>query len=179
MRSKGFTLIEAIVSVGVFAFAFTSIAGVYISVQQLNRKSASLQALQQNARFISEDLAKLVRNGAVDYARYGGAVPQPQTANLYLLDRDNTPVRLYRSGDYLVMEKTVNAQILTTNFTGTEARVLNFAAYVWPAANPFGGSNGTQQPTVTLFVDLESNINPRDRTRMPLQVTVATRQYLE
>src|SRR3989338_8092058 len=179
MRSRGFTLIEAIVSVGGFAFAFTSIAGVFIAVQQLNRKSASLQALQQNARYISEDLTKIIRNGQVDYARYGGAISQPQTVNLYLLDRDNTPVRLYRAGDNLVMEKTVGAQILTTNFTGTEARVLNFAAYVWPATNPFGGGNGTQQPTVTVFVELESNINPRDRTRMPLQVTVATRQYPE
>lgn len=174
-RQGGFTLMEAIVAVSVFAIAATSIVGVYLSVQRLNQASAALQALQQNGRFMTEDITKVVRNGQVDYARYGGGgVPQPATPHLYLLDRDRVQIDIYQSGNNLVLDKL---GVGSTNFSGTEVAIKNFQVYVSPAANPFAGGAVKEQPTVTLYLDLESNINARDKTRYVLQTTVATRQY--
>ncbi|MBI4050719.1 MAG: hypothetical protein HY396_01960 [Candidatus Doudnabacteria bacterium] len=174
ISNHGFTIIEAVVAVAVFAMTVSSILGVYISVQRLNRQSASLQALQQNARFLSEDIAKLVRNGQIDYGRYGTTVPQPSTANLYLLDRDGVPVWIYKSGNYLVIDKSGFG---SANFTGKEVKVLDFRVYVWPSVNPFPG--GSEQPSVTIFLDLQANVSAQDVTRFPFQITAATRQYPE
>lgn len=170
----GFTLMEAIVAVSVFALSATAIVGVYTAVQRLNQQSANLQALQQNGRFITEDITKIIRNGRIDYARYGTQAPQPSTDNLYLVDRSGVPIRIYPQGSNLMIEKT---GIGASNFTGREVGVVNFRTYIWPATNPFPG--GLEQPTVTIFLELESNLNPRDRVRIPFQITASTRQYPE
>lgn len=175
----GFTLIEAVVAVSVFAMAMTSIVGVYVSVQRLNQSSAALSGLQQNGRFIVEDITKLIRNGQIDYARYvsrygPSGAPQPSVAELFLLDQDGVPVRIFRQGTQLILERAPG-QIYSTNYSGREVAVLGFAAYVYPALSPFPG--GTEQPTVTIFLDLEANVNARDKLRIPFQTTVASRQY--
>lgn len=171
--NRGFTLIEAVVATTVFAVAMTSMVGVYVSVQRLNSQSSSLQALQQNARFINEDLTKTINNGQIDYARYG-SVPQPFATDLYLRDKDQVQIRIYRSGNDLMVDK---AGVGTAWLTGREVRVLNFQVYIWPATNPFPG--GTEHPTVTLYLDMENNLNRRDRTRLKFQTTMATREYPE
>lgn len=176
-NQSGFTIIEAITAVSVFAIAATSIVGVYLSLQRLNQASASLQALQQNARFISEDISKIIRNGEIDYSRYPSqSAPQPYTTDLYLVDKDGVQIRIYRNvtSEALVIDKL---GIGTANFSSNEIRVKDFRIYIWPAANPFPG--GTEQPTATIYMDLEANVNPRDKTRVKFQVTLATRQYPE
>lgn len=174
--SPGFTLIEALVAAGVFVIAMMSITGIYASVQRLNQRSAALQAIGQNARFVYEDLTKLIANGTVDYNRYPGrTVPQPNTNQLFVLDKDGTQVRVFRSGNTLRIRKGGN----TSDYTGSNVRVLNFRVFITPATNPFPVTGGSprEQPTVTMFLDLEANLGARDRVRQSFQTTVATRQY--
>ncbi len=173
--SKGFTIIEAVVSVSIFAMAMTSIVGVYLSVQRLNQASASLNALQQNARFISEDLSKVVRNGEIDYSRYPSqSAPQPEATDLYVVDQSGTQIRIYLQNEILILDKL---GIGSANFTSQEVAVKDFKVYISPALNPFPGGN--DQPTATVYFDLESKVNSRDKTRAKFQVTLATRQYPE
>src|SRR3989344_9193253 len=127
-RQSGFSLIEALVAATIFAIAATSMTGVYLAVQRLNQAARSLTAVQQNARFVMEDISKIVRNGQVNYAAYGGSIPQPSTQTLHLIDRDGTVVRIALSGDTLTLQKDGNS----TNYVGDEVRVLNFRAYIWP-----------------------------------------------
>jgi type II secretory pathway pseudopilin PulG len=171
---KGFTLIEAVTSVSVFAIAMTSIIGVFVSVQRLNAESFALQSLQQNARFVTEDISKMIRNGQVDYAGYSGAISQPSTETLRLVDQDGQAVQIYQQGDDLIITRSGAG---TSAFTGSEVKILDFKAYVYPSTNPFPG--GSEQPTVTVFIDFESSVNTRDIVRIPFQVTAATRQYPE
>ncbi|MBI2637941.1 MAG: hypothetical protein HYW88_03500, partial [Candidatus Sungbacteria bacterium] len=132
-----------------------------------------------NGRFVTEDLTKTIRNGQIDYARYAATygssgVPQPWASELFLLDRDSVAVRVYQSGNELVIEK---GGIGSSTFTGQGVKVLDYKVYIWPALNPFSGGSVQEQPTATLFLNLESNLNPRDVVRLPFQITVATRQY--
>lgn len=170
---RGFTLIEAVVSVSVFALVIVSIIGVYLAVQRLNQQSAAMQILEQNARFIAEDITKFVRNGQIDYSRYSGSVaPQPYTTDLFLLDRDNVRLHIYKSGTNLILDKSGAG---TANFTGSDLRVLDFKAFIWPAADPIPG--GSEQPAVTVYMDMETDVNSLAKARFPFQITVATRQY--
>lgn len=171
----GFTIIEAVVAVSIFSMAMTSIIGMYLSVQKLNQASASLNALQQNARFISEDISKIIRNGEIDYSRYPlGSAPQPAATDLYLIDRSGTQIRIYLQNETLILDKL---GIGSANFTSKEVKVKDFKVYIWPATNPYPGGN--DQPTAAIYLDLESNVNPRDKTRAKFQVTLTTRQYPE
>ena len=185
-RQSGFTVIEALVSATIFAVASVSITGVYIAVQRLNQASRSLVAVQQNGRYLMEDIAKIVRNGQVDYARYDALesnhmVPQPSAQYLYLIDRDGTQVRIaYNAGNQTVTLQKGTGTV--TNYVGSEVKVLDFRAYVWPRIDPYPavrvfGVTPDEQPTVTVFVSLESNQNPRYVERAQMQTTVATRQY--
>ena len=169
----GFTLIEALIAASVFAVTMTSIVGVYLSVQRLNQTSASVQILQQNGRFLIEDMTKMIRNGEIDYAKYGvGGVPQPWRDYLYVLDQDGLPVEVRNIANGLVIDR---GALGSSAYHGNKIKVLDFKVYIWPATNPI--PLGDYQPTVTLYFNLESNINARDRISMPFQTTVATRQY--
>jgi len=155
----------------------TSITGVYLSVQRLNQTSTAMQSLQQNGRFILEDLTKTIRNGQIDYTRYPAqTVPQPYTGDLYLIDNDAALIRIFQQGNELRIDKGGG---ITSAFSGQEVKVLNFRVYIWPNQNPFGGGGAQLQPTVTVFLDLQANIGSRQTTRIPFQTTVATRQYPE
>lgn len=176
----GFTLIEAVIAAGVFALASTSIVGVYTSIQRINRRSAALEAIEQNIRFLSEDLTKTIASGSVDYGSYaGGLVPQPYTSDLFLFDRNNNRLRIYQSGDALILQKTTAG--VTAVYTGSDIKIIGFKAYVYPQSDPFPITVGTprEQPTVTIYLEFESNIGPQDIVRQIYQVTAATRQYPE
>jgi len=168
----GFTLIEATVAAGVFAIAATSIVGVYTSIQRLNKQSSAMQALEQNIRFLNEDLSKLIANGSIDYARYV-AVPQPNATELLILDRDGAQVRIFRNGDHLQIQRGTGLGAPVSNFTGNDVRVLDFKVYIAPAIDPFLN----QHPTVTIYLDFESNVGEREKIREVFQTTIATREY--
>lgn len=172
IRMRGFTLLESLVATTVFAISIVSMIGVYLSVQRLNQQSASLQALQQNGRFIMEDLSKTIRNGAIDYANYGATIVQPSVSLLYLLDQEGKKITVRKVGDNLTLERV---GIGTSNYNSREVRVLSFSAFVWPDSNPIPAGN--EQPTVTIYLELESNINPKVVLRLPMQTTITTRQY--
>lgn len=175
-RQYGFTLIEVLVAVSVFAVTVTSLVGAYLSVQRLNQQSRVLQVLLQNSRYILEDITKIIRNGQIDYASYGGSIPQPSTSDLFLVDQEGVKIWIYRQETDLVITKT---GIGSSNLNGPEIKVLDFKVFISPSTNPFpkGPATPKEQPTATIFLDLESRISPRDVTRFPFQTTVATRQY--
>ena len=176
-QEQGFTLIEATVAASVFAISMTSMVGLYISVQRLNQESRANQAVQQNIRFFTEDLTKLIANGSIDYDLYpSDEVPQPSATDLIMLDKDGAQVRIYRDGDDLLIQKGTGGSAVTSNFIGNDVKVITFLVYVIPEEDPFDGGDD-EQPTVTLFVELESNLGTANPTRRAFQTTVATRQY--
>lgn len=177
----GFTLIEAVVSAGVFALAATSIVGVYTSIQRLNSRSTAFEAIEQNIRFISEDLSKLISNGAVNYDPdgYNNFVPQPSADNLYIIDRSGSRIRIYKSGDELIYDK--DSGNFSTAYTGREVKVLEFKVFITPDTNPFppGAGKPKEQPTVTIYAEFEANSGSRDAVRQIFQTTITTKQYPE
>lgn len=175
--NNGFTLIEALVATTLFAVTMASIVGVYLSVQRLNQTSAAVQTLQENGRFLIENLTKMIRNGEIDYARYGGGVDQPSDNFLDIVDEDGLPVEIrYTPPAELVIDR---GALGSSSYLGNEVTVKNFKVYIWPQTNPFPKtvSSPKHQPTITIYFNLESNINARDKISMPFQTTIATRQY--
>ena len=55
-------------------------------------------------------------------------------------------------------------------------RVLDFKVYIAPAIDPFINVLN-QHPTVTIYLDFESNVGEREKIREVFQTTIATREY--
>lgn len=170
---KGFTLIEAVVATGVFAFVITSVLGVYLAVMQLDAKSRANRVVHQNARFIMEFLGKEVRNGRIFYAAYPGGVVN---STLALQNQAEESEYFYLQGTDLQFEKAG----AVTNLNSNQVKVTRLTFYIAPSQNPFDFSKTVnEQPRVTVVLSLQSNIDNKttNQATIDLQSTFAIREY--
>ena len=171
----GFTLIEAVVAVSVFAVAVTAIVGSLLAVLRINEKSRAIRVVEQNARFLSEFIAREVRNGSLNYAAYGGGLSQPESV-LHLINSNNEAESIYLSGSTLYLNKSgVGAAPLTS----ADVVVSNLNFYIYPLSDPFQVGGPNAQPRVTFTFKLTSNlsIRPTDQASINVQSTVVPRDY--
>jgi len=62
---KGFTLIETLVAVSVFAFLVAAVGSVYVQVLQMQRRASAAQKIQSNALFIFDRMSREIRYNTV------------------------------------------------------------------------------------------------------------------
>lgn len=174
-NQAGLTLIEMVVTLGVFAFAMTEIMGVYMAILRVDEKSRGVRLVEQNARFITEFIIRETRNGVINYGtppgNYAGAVPTPST-ELRLINADNEQERIYLSGGTLVLEKF---GVGSSNLSGAQVTVSNVRFYV----RPTDGTTTTVQPQVTFSFTVAADIGVHTPTvvRRSFQSSAITREY--
>lgn len=174
-NQKGFTLIEAVVSSAVFAFVVVSILGVYTLVIRLDGKTRAERAVQENARFIMEYLAKLVRNGSINYASYPVGNANNTATELWVFTQADELEHIYLQNSDLKLEKSS-----TTNLNSSSVRVTKAQFLVSPNLNPLTSSKlANQQPNVTVILELTSNYGdkPGDVSKINLQSSFSSREY--
>ena len=76
--SAGFTLIEIMVSVSVFAVVVIIAVGALISINDANRKVQSMRALMDNLNFALENISRTLRTGSSYHCGAIGAITDPQ-----------------------------------------------------------------------------------------------------
>lgn len=168
---KGFTVIEAVVSASVFAFIFSSVLGVYLLAIQLDAKTRSERAVQQNARFIMDFLGKEIRNGSINY----GAVNDIDTLSI-INQTDEPEVINWDGASAITLSKPQGSTNLNSN--GVKVTRLNF--YLEPLVDPFDLANDVHiQPHVTIVLTLESNYGDREGqiSTLNVQTTYTVREY--
>jgi type II secretory pathway pseudopilin PulG len=167
---SGFTIIEAVVSAGVFAFVVASSLAVYLVTIQLDSRTRAERAVQQNARFIMDYIGKEIRNGSIDYAGTN------DINTLTLINQQNQTEIFESGGDNLEFTR---GSLGTTNLNSDGVRVTRFNAYLYPDVNPFDLDNDTHlQPHVTIVMRLESQtLKDVERGTIDVQSTFAVREY--
>jgi prepilin-type N-terminal cleavage/methylation domain-containing protein len=171
---NGFTLIEAVVATAVFATILSAIIGVYLSAIQIDRKTRSQRAVVQNARYISEFLAREVRNGTIDYSGTNGCYNT--TTTLCVVNQAGEIESIALNGTDLVLTKNS----ASTNLNSASVKVTKWIFYTSPDGNPFVSSRTyNEQPRVTVMMELTSNYgaNPVDNIKINLETTVGVRVY--
>ena len=188
-NSKGFTLIEMLVSLALFSVTVTIATDLFFSFQRVSRKTEALDHLATSARTALELIGREVRDGTVAYARYAGAIAEPQT-DLYLLNSAQSETHFSyspcASEEGAVPCLTIardggNAEKLT----GTDIAVRDAAFYIAPSLDPlrFNAGNGAyasnQHPRVTIFLSLDNGLSTNDSnyTRYDAQTTISSRIY--
>jgi prepilin-type N-terminal cleavage/methylation domain-containing protein len=151
-NSSGFTLMEILVSISLFAFVFSSSAVVYISALRLDSKTRAERAVVQNGRFIMEYLAREIRTGRINYSGINNAT------HLSLINQANETIHLYwvnNTGDSddkkLIVEKPSGSVALNSS----EVQISNLRFYLAPTVDPYKLSNNSGvQPHVTIVMEI-------------------------
>lgn len=167
----GFTVIEAVVAVAVFALALTGIAGSFLAVMRLDAKGRSIRQVEENVRFISEFLTREIRNGIVNYGSggYGGTISGGgKTSVLHLVNRegDGESVTLVNNNVQLTKSGT------TTNLSGSDVKVTRLDFYIRP-------TRVGDQSLVTFVYEITSKNGSRaeDQATLHIQSSAAARDY--
>jgi prepilin-type N-terminal cleavage/methylation domain-containing protein len=200
---RGFTLVEALVTLAIFGVLMISITDIYIQNMRFARQIIMRAKLQGDARYALEALTRAIRVSDIDYVSWGGTLPgQPQTELrlVNLRTGDTSRIRLestdggcYGDGkSYPCITVSTDGGSPTPTWaplTPKNVKIDNLRFYTTPSKDPFNfntttgayDSDGlaTDQPIVTISVQFHG-IAPRasDEWIYSLQTTVTPRLYL-
>jgi hypothetical protein len=181
-RQKGFTIIEAVVASGVFAFVVASALGIYMAVMQLDGKTRSERAVHQNTRFIMDYFAKEIRNGSIDYTATNDSDTLTLVNQLGQQEIFNYNTAGCNGGAGSVSACSVQLTktgIGTTSLNSADVRVTRLRFYLNPNVDPFDLANDVHvQPHVTVVMRIESvNLKNTERGYIDVQSTFTVRDY--
>ncbi|MBI5004627.1 MAG: prepilin-type N-terminal cleavage/methylation domain-containing protein [Candidatus Lloydbacteria bacterium] len=77
-QERGFTLIEIMVSVSIFAVVVIIAVGALVSINDANRKVQSMRALMDNLNFALENISRTLRTGSSYHCGVTGTITTPQ-----------------------------------------------------------------------------------------------------
>lgn len=167
-RRNGFTIIEALVATAVFAMTMTAIMGVFLAIIRLNERGSSVRRVQQNARFISEFIAREIRNGQINYSAYGASVPSPFTTTLHYITKDNLVASFELVGDDLFYHQTGET---SAKINSEDIDIPNLKFYIRPITEATA-----QQPYVLMVMRVETN-SDQHLAPIDVQTTISSRYY--
>lgn len=175
MTKKGFTLLEMIVALGVFAVAALLSTSSLLSLTDAQKKTSSLSSAYDNLRFALETMAKDMRTGDVFYCGTDPndlpAVPTPKDC------ASGGPALTYKnaSGDNISyrlfggkIEKFAGS-VLSGAMTSPDITINTLAFYV------LGSAAGGDQPRITIVIRGEAG-SGRSSSEFNLQTTVSQRR---
>ncbi len=176
---SGFTLIEIILSIGVFAVLSIIISGIYLNTSNLQRTTANFQLLQNDGRYILDKIAKEFRARELDYTQIDESI---NTAIYFKPDQTGKEVSLIYdedTQDLMYWEDSLSAPLNAGN-----VEVINLKFLVYPAEyDPTIFDNDytpiLNQPRLTILLSLRNrDLDPRYQQELTLQTTISSKVYL-
>ncbi|MBC8464839.1 MAG: prepilin-type N-terminal cleavage/methylation domain-containing protein [Parcubacteria group bacterium] len=164
--TKGFTLIEMIVSVAIFATVVLIAVGALLSIIAVNRKANELRVVMENLNFAIESIARGVRTGT----DYGCTVVSGNCNDgnqLYFIDQTSNNVR-YTLTDGLITRQVGGGD--TVPVTSSEIVIEDIHFWVRGV-----GTGDMMQPRVLMTVQGMSGVEGKNETRFSLQTTISQR----
>ncbi len=102
-RKSAFTLVEVVVAVTILAVVMVSVFEAYYGTVSIERRLDFSRSLQENARSMTEILARDVRENGIDVAAYGdptvGPVDPENGNDILAVVSSGVPVRYYLMED--------------------------------------------------------------------------------
>ena len=187
--SRGFSLIEILITVTLFSIAAVILSQTYVSFNRLHRKVSNAATLSQDMRFATEFLVRQARNTPINYGAYADQATVASSSEIHLMTQSastiDIAVRTAECNDLptvhcLALSKDGGAH--WSPITGKHENVDFFGAYVRPTQSPFvqiaGSYPNNTQPMLTFSLKLEYMAdNPRDDATLQSQTTVSSRVY--
>lgn len=185
-NEAGYTLIEMIVSVGIFAIVSVLIAQLFVVFSQTQQKSTIQQQIQSDARVVLAQISDRIRSGTIDYASYGGTISSP-TDQLYLIDENGISVLIEKSSSPTECPSAQSVPCLVISENGGTPTPMSsdkftvdvVQFYIDPSTDPEPSSGPDIQPRVTMTLGI-TGVNINDALRSPtyIQTSASSRVYL-
>lgn len=179
VNTQGFTLVEMLVTVSIFAIVSVVTSSIFINVNNLQQQTRNLQRLQNEGRYLLEKIAKEIRGRELDY----GSVGFPNGGLTEQLDfkadelGDLMSIRFDAQNEKILI--SVNGEEEALNSDQVEVKDLQFK--VSPSNNPFSQtatSSEVMQPRVTISMKLSNKGVPeRYLKNLDLQTTISSKIY--
>jgi prepilin-type N-terminal cleavage/methylation domain-containing protein len=154
--SRGYTLVELVVAIGLFAVIMTLATGAYLIMISVNRQAQSIATGIDNLSFALEDMTRTIRTGTGYQCGAGTDCPSGG-ASVTVVNQDGASVTYDLSGSSV--RKTVNGeesilteptvQVSTLQFFVTGTRNARFGDYSQPYVTMIVGGTVTSGPGKT------------------------------
>jgi len=145
-KLRGFTLIEMIVSVGLFSVVMLVVTAAYLAIITLDKESRSTNELVVNLSFALESIARNVRTGT-NYSCAGAG--NGTCEQLSFINAEGQSITYMRKPDGTIGQCTGGACTSTTAVGLTDPRIAieSLTFYVWGV-----GTGDQTQPQVLMSV---------------------------
>ena len=173
--TSGFTLIEMLVAISLFAAVVAISAGAYLAIMKAQLKSINMKKVQEDSRYASETIGREFRMGEVDYSYYGEEVPSP-TSTLVLINSRGTEIKFRLVSERL--EKKVGDGSFIP-LTQENIKVTDLKFYISPLTDPFveGGPNIQPRVTICLTAEAKGSGVSVQGSEVVLQDTISSHVY--
>lgn len=173
-KQSGFTLAEMLVTVTVFSVVFVVVSGIFVSGNKLQQKTANLQRLQNDGRYVLEKLAREIRAREIKYP-FASSLSESiefekdEQGDIVGASFDEA------SGNLLYTLNGVSAAI-----NGEDVEVVDAKFFVFPIIEDQWGSVPVTQDQgrVTILLKLRNRTaGPEYQQELTLQTTISSKVY--
>ena len=172
-RSRGFTLIEMLVSVALFSIVMTIVAAAYLNLLNLDRQAKATNDVSASLNFVTDTMARLIRTGT-NYACNGVAGTNcaygaggPQSTFSFKDDQGNTVTYSLDTNAHQIMECYDRGSGCTPNpINDPRINISTLNFYVQGV-----GAGDSSQPQVTFVIQGSVNVDP---SHAPVNFTIQT-----
>ena len=181
--SRGFTLAEMLVAVGVFAVTMAVSSSIFINVNNLQQQTANMGKLQNEGRYVLEKISKEIRGRELDYASTILSATGTAESLAFKKDEFGDVYRIYfDAAAASVRVEVINGAEEKNAALSSEAVIVEKLIFkVSPLADPYGiAALGPpfEQPRVTISMVLKNRDVPdKYRKTLLLQTTISSKIY--
>ncbi len=176
-RHRGYTLLELIVSVGIFGIVMLAATGAYLTLIKLDRQARAVNDVANNLSFAVDSMARAVRTGTAykcnNNAGNTNCTVTPGTS--FGFNDSSTPARA------IVYSVSASRQVVATINGGTAIPLTDPRIHIDALefrVRGVGTTSDTIQPQVTFNIRGSMSIGPNATTTFSIQGG-ATRRLLE
>lgn len=178
-NNKGFTLIEIMVSVSVFAVIMLMVSSSVYTVFDSNRKSQSLRSVMDNLNLSLEAMTRTIRFGKEYHCDATANLASPTNdcaggANSFAVTDFNGNRVIYKMVGSRIA-RTINGGA-DTFITGTDV-TINTVTFRVLGSTPYSIGSDLFQPKVIIVIDGYAGAKATSRSNFVLQTMVSQRQF--
>jgi prepilin-type N-terminal cleavage/methylation domain-containing protein len=174
-RKKGFTLVELLVSISIFAVVMVVSMGSILVMLNSNRKSQAIRSVLDNLGTTMDDMSRSIRFGSNYHCGSSGVLTQPQNCpsgdtNMTIIDSSGTQITYKLSNGRIA--RTIGGVDYYLTSPDTNIQTLTFFVF---GALPYSTPD-LLQPRVIMVINGTAGVNTTSQSPFSLETMVSQRK---